>query len=344
MNADLSDPAARFFFRDLHPQLLLGTASDRYGGWIGQIYTASRYEGRLTQRTQRVGTETFTSPMLPVESVREYFEHFPALELDFTFYSLLLTPDGTPTDSHRTLSQYAKHLPPHARVLLKVPQKVCAFRLWTGRDATDNPSFLDPDVFRSFFYEPVVDLLGERIAAFIFEQEYHRKADRMDPAHLAHRLDAFFHEIPKDSRYHFEFRTDSYLREPVFQVLDKHGVGQVLSHWTWLPSLLAQWQRSGRRCFSASRLVVLRLLTPRGMRYEEAYARAHPFDRLVEEMIQPNLFRDTAEIVARGIQEGLTVCVIINNRAGGNAPLLARQLVMTLRERSVLSASGVTTP
>ncbi len=80
------------------------------------------------------------------------------------------------------------------------------------------------------------------------------------------------------------------------------------------------------------------------MRYEEAYARAHPFDRLIEDMVQPSLFHDTAEIVARGIERNQTVCVIVNNRAGGNAPLLARQLVMVLSERSVLAAPKVESP
>lgn len=341
MDADPVEAASRFMFRDLHPQLLLGTASDRYSGWIGQIYTASRYEGRMSQRIHRVGPESFSSMVLPIDSVGEYFQHFSALELDFTFYSLLLTPEGTPTESHRTLARYVEHLPSGARVLLKVPQQICAYRLWTGKDARENPTFLNPVLFRKAFYEPAVALLGDRLAAFLFEQEYHRKADRMDPAVLAGRLDAFFRAAPEDPRYHVELRTESYLCEPVFRVLAHHGVGQVLSHWTWLPPPLIQWQRSGRRFFNASRLVVLRLLTPRGMRYEEAYARAHPFHRLVEDMIQPSLFRDTAELVARGIQENQTVCVIVNNRAGGNAPLLARQLVMVLLERSVLPGPEV---
>ncbi|ROQ90993.1 DUF72 domain-containing protein [Desulfosoma caldarium] len=336
MHADNAKAACNFVFRHLHPHVLLGTASDRYSGWIGQIYTASRYEGRMTQRVQKVGSKSFTSTVLPVDSVREYFEHFSALEIDFTFYSLLLNPDGKPTHSYRTLERYAEHLPPDARVLLKVPQKVCAWRLWTGSAAVSNPSFLDPDLFRDAFYEPAVHLLGDRLAALIFEQEYHRKDDRLHPEDLANRLAAFFDAAPKDTRYHVELRTESYLSPPIFRVLGHYGVGQVMSHWTWLPSLRQQWQRSGQRFFNASRWLVVRLLTPRGMRYEEAYARAHPFDHLVEDMIQPSLFQETADLVARGLKADQTVCIIINNRAGGNAPLLARQLVMTLMERSVL--------
>ena len=34
-----------FHFRNLHPKVLIGTASDRYAGWIGQIYSQDRYAG-----------------------------------------------------------------------------------------------------------------------------------------------------------------------------------------------------------------------------------------------------------------------------------------------------------
>jgi uncharacterized protein YecE (DUF72 family) len=30
--------------------------------------------------------KTFIEEVLPVDSVQEYFEHFPVLEIDFTFY------------------------------------------------------------------------------------------------------------------------------------------------------------------------------------------------------------------------------------------------------------------
>ena len=40
----------RFDFRNIHPQISLGTASDRYGGWIGQIYSERRYQ--ITRRSE----------------------------------------------------------------------------------------------------------------------------------------------------------------------------------------------------------------------------------------------------------------------------------------------------
>jgi hypothetical protein len=41
----------QFKFLNLHPQLFIDTASDRYAGWLGQIYTPEKYQGRITRRT-----------------------------------------------------------------------------------------------------------------------------------------------------------------------------------------------------------------------------------------------------------------------------------------------------
>jgi hypothetical protein len=54
-----------FNFRSLHPQAFIGTASDRYAGWIGQIYSQDRYAGRITQRTKIIGGRTFAEEVLP---------------------------------------------------------------------------------------------------------------------------------------------------------------------------------------------------------------------------------------------------------------------------------------
>src|SRR5450759_1272492 len=70
-----------FHFRNIHPLISIGTASDRYAGWIGQIYSQDRYEGRITKRTKIISGKTFVEEVLPVDSVEEYFEHFPVLSL-----------------------------------------------------------------------------------------------------------------------------------------------------------------------------------------------------------------------------------------------------------------------
>jgi hypothetical protein len=132
------------------------------------------------------------------------------------------------------------------------------------------------------------------------------------------------------ARYHIELRTDLYLRDQVFEVLAKHGVGQVLSHWTWLPPLRKQLAKANGRFFNAGNECVIRLLTPLNMRYEDAYAKAYPFDMLVDGMLQPEMVSETVDIIKGAIEKGLLANFIINNRAGGNAPLIAQLIAEKL--------------
>jgi uncharacterized protein YecE (DUF72 family) len=321
-----------FQFRGLHPDVFLGTASDRYAGWLGQLYTPERYAGRITRRTNNVGGKAFVQEVLPVESVAEYFEHFRVLELDFTFYRPILDAGGKPTATHQILRHYSQHLRADDRILLKVPQVVFAQKLRRAGAFIANPDYLHPDVFVRQFYEPSVELFGPLLIGMVFEQEYQRKKDRRPPDDLALELDRFFCAIPPDQRYHVELRTEAYLVKPVFEVFRKHGVGQVLSHWTWLPPLQEQFARSGGSFLNSGRQCVVRLMTPRGVRYEDAYARAHPFNRPVDGMMDASMVEQTVQLMHTAIRERVQINIIVNNRAGGNAPVMAQQIARRLLE------------
>jgi len=67
------------------------------------------------------------------------------------------------------------------------------------------------------------------------------------------------------------------------------------------------------------------------MKYEDAYMKAHPFDKIVEGMLQDEMIAETTALMRKAIRNGVYMNVIINNRAGGNAPLLAREIVMQFR-------------
>jgi uncharacterized protein YecE (DUF72 family) len=322
---------AKFRFRDVHPQVAIGTATDRYAGWLGQIYTPERYAGRITRRTHEVGGRKYIEEVLPVESVEEYFEHFGALEIDFTFYRPLLDEHLHPTDTFHIVRTYAGHLKNGERLFLKAPQAVVAPRLRRGGVFVANPDYLDADFFTHRFYAPAVKLLQEHLGGILFELEYRRAADRDVPEEEAADLERFFRRIPPDKRYHLELRTECYLSAPVFDVLARLGVGQALSHWTWLPSLAEQLARAGGRFFNEGGDVLIRLMTPHGMRYEDAFAKAHPFDRLVEGMLSERMLDETAAIMHQAIDADRHVTVIVNNRSGGNAPLIAEELLARFR-------------
>jgi uncharacterized protein YecE (DUF72 family) len=328
---------AAYDFRGFHPRVRFGTASDRYGGWLGQIYSEDRWASEIKTRRKKLGRQSFEERVLPVECVAEYFDHFETLELDFTFYRPLLEGDGRASSNLFVLGRYAEHAPETARFILKAPQAYTARVLrrgGAGRPAyEDNPTYLDVDAYVSQFLDPARDLLGERLAGVLFEQEYGRVRESPPPEAFIGELDAFFGTV--DARCaepriqtHLEVRSPHLLVQPYFDWLDARGLGFCFSHWTWLPSIKQQWELAGGRFTAANRNVVLRLLTPRKMRYEEAYATAHPFDRPVPELSETRGAREmvdeSAALVLRTIEAECTVDVIVNNRAWGNGPALAQ--------------------
>lgn len=321
-----------FHFRQLHPLVFMGTASDRYAGWTGQIYSSDRYFGRTTHRSKKMGEKNFIEEILPVESVEEYFQHFRTLELDFTFYNPLLGESGAHTTSFHALRTYREHLKKEDRLLLKAPQIFFARKIRKGNAYLANEEYLNVRGFMERFYGPARELLDPWLEGIIFEQEYQRKDERVSVKDLAGALERFFSSLPEENRFHVELRTQGYVAKPVLQVLAKHGVGQVLSHWTWLPSLREQFAMGGKRFLNRGRSGVVRLMTPRGMRYEDAYAKAYPFDKLVEGMMSREMITHTVEIMREALKQGIRMNVIINNRSGGNAPLIAREVARQFLE------------
>jgi len=274
---------------------------------------------------RRLAAKTFAEEVLPVESVEEYFRHFRILELDFPFYLPLLDREENPTRVFHLLHAYRQHLKKGDRIILKAPQVIFARKVFRQDKYIDNEQYLNPRVFIKQFYAPAIELLAPWLEGIVFEQEYQRKDNRVSPVEQAAELDAFFGAIPADNRYHVELRTEALLTGAVFKVLEGYGVGQVLSHWTWLPALSKQFALSGKR-FLNKNSCIIRLMTPKGMRYEDAYARAHPFNALIKGMQSPGMVRDTTELIKRGIEKKVRINVIVNNRAGGNAPLIAQQV------------------
>jgi len=319
----------RYQFRNVAEGVHFATASDRYAGWLGQIYSEDK--GYKITRTQKIikGT-SIAEEKLPVRSVVEYFEHYTAIELDFTFYAFLLDGDGNPTRNHAPLVEYAKWLPADAKVILKVPEAITASRRWMTdgkkRNMADNPDYLDPVRFTDRFYRPAIEVLGDRIIAFIFEKGYQRKDSCRPPEDNITHLRAFFERIPRDWRYHIEERTDRLKTPDYFAFLHEWSIGNVFSHWTWLPDLRTQWDQAGGFTGAWS---ITRLLTPLRVAYEETYARYHPFAELKDEF--PQMYRDAAFIIDQGLKAGVPTVTVANNRAGGNANEINQRVLNELR-------------
>jgi hypothetical protein len=59
------------------------------------------------------------------------------------------------------------------------------------------------------------------------------------------------------------------------------------------------------------------------MNYDESYAEAFPFDKMIPDMLDSEMIEEVAEIVNEAIKEKVQVNLSINNRGGRNALLLA---------------------
>lgn len=325
--------AERYDFRSIHPHLRVGTASDRYAGWIGQVYP-EHYADQVSSRKRKLKGETYEERTLPVASVRDYFNHFGTLEIDFTFHRPLLDDEEEPTNNFFVLSTYADHAPSDASFFLKAPQPYFARTLRRSRGGevkyVDNPTFLDAEAYVRQFHKPALDILGDRLSGVLFEQEYQRVAESPEPEENVAALDAFFSALPTDVQAHLELRSEHLLTDVYFDWLADRGLGHVFSHWTWLPFIRTQWKMCGQRFTAGDGSVVARLLTPRNMRYADAYASAYPFDKPTPELAETEQARDmvldATALVFQAEQKNALLNLFVNNRAWGNAPDLARTI------------------
>jgi len=62
------------------------------------------------------------------------------------------------------------------------------------------------------------------------------------------------------------------------------------------------------------------------------FPEAFPFDKMVPEMLDSEMIEDTAKIVNEAQKDKVQVSLIINNRAGGNAPLIAEKIAERLHK------------
>jgi hypothetical protein len=73
-------------------------------------------------------------------------------------------------------------------------------------------------------------------------------------------------------------------------------------------------------------------MTPLRMSYEDSYAKVFPFDKMIEGMMNPVMIDDTVQIIMEGVRRRKKMNLIINNRAGGNGPIIAQQIARRLQE------------
>jgi uncharacterized protein YecE (DUF72 family) len=281
----------------------IGASSWKYEGWLGQIYTRSRYltRGRFSQKK------------FAAECLAEYAETFPIVCGDFSFYQF-----PTPEFWKRLFTS----APPALRFALKVPEEVTAevfpkHPRYGSRSGQQNESYLDAGALRALFLEPLEPYAG-RIAALIFEFGARGATSR----EFLGALDPFLGQLPETFRYAVEVRNREYLQPRYFDCLRAHRIAHVLNAWTRMPLLSDQMSLDG--AFPAG-FTVVRALLRQGRAYEQAVAHFQPYDKIREENAEA---RDSLRALIRRMREERRAAYIfVNNRLEGNAPETIRAVV-----------------
>jgi len=277
-----------------------GASSWKYPGWLGSIYSESRYITR----------GKFSKAKFESTCLTEYAKTFPTVGGDFSFYQF-----PKPDAWERVFSD----APPHFTFGLKVPETVTVLN-WPGharygaRAGTKNESFLDAELFKAAFLKPL-EKHRDHVASFIFEFGTFAKKDFPSVDDFLPLLNAFLGSLPRGWRYSVEIRNKDYLGPDYFSVLAQHNVAHVFNAWTRMPVLAEQIVLPG--AFTADHIVV-RALLQHGRTYEAAVSLFEPYEKVQ----QPDLSTREAirQIAEKAVKERKRAYVFVNNRLEGNAP------------------------
>jgi uncharacterized protein YecE (DUF72 family) len=287
--------------RDLSARgILIGGSSWKYEGWLGQIYTESRYttRGRFSKR------------LFEDTCLAEYAETFPAVCGDFAFYQF-------PTEEfwRRLFNQ----VPEKFQFAFKVPEQITCrvFPMHQRYGATsgqDNPAFLDAGQLIDGFLRPL-DLYRSKTGVLIFEFGSFSRRAMSGVNEFVERLDAFLEALPPSFRYSVEIRNPEFLEPQYFACLARHNVAHVYNAWTKMPELPVHIAIP-QSC--TADFMVCRALLKRGRDYEEAVKKFTPYKE-VQEVHEPAR-KGLRELIHIAREERRTTFIFVNNRLEGNSP------------------------
>lgn len=296
--------------------VFLGTSSWKYPGWLGQLYTPSRYEYR-----GRVAQSRFERDCL-----REYAEVFPTVCVDAAYYTF-------PTE--RYLVSLAEQVPAHFRFGFKVTDEITVKRFprlerFGPRAGLPNEHFLDANLFREAFLQPL-EAIRPQVGILMLEFSRFHPGDYARGADFVSDLDRFLGALPTGWPYGVEIRNRSWLVPEYLACLARHGVTHVFNAWEAMPAVAEQMALPGSR--TNPDLVAARFLLKPGRRYEEAVTRFQPYDQVRE--ADPGARAAGAALIAEGQASAprRQTFLYVNNRLEGNA-------LATLAAMAALAGAG----
>ncbi len=209
----LNDLAARGIF--------IGGSSWKYEGWLGQIYSRSRYQVR----------GRFSKKLFEETCLSEYATVFPAVCGDFSFYQF-------PADTF--WAKLFRQTPEAFRWGFKVPEQITVpawpvhprYGALAGRD---NPTFLDFTLLDQAFLR-ALEPYRNQVGVLIFEFG----ALRQTRAEFVTALDAFLARLPAGWKFAVEIRNAEFLAPDYFACLRAHRVTHVYNAWSRMPEIAEQ--------------------------------------------------------------------------------------------------------
>jgi uncharacterized protein YecE (DUF72 family) len=287
--------------------ILIGTSSWKYEGWIGQIYSRNRYLAR----------GKFSQKRFQAECLSEYASTFPIVCGDFSFYQF-------PPESY--WQRLFGSAPASLKYALKVPEEITinmypSHPRYGDRAGAANPSFLDALLLRNVFLD-LLEPYRDRIAVLIFEFGAFPKQCYDDPREFVEALDPFLASLPAGFRYAVEIRNQEFLTSEYFACLHRHNIAHVFNAWTRMPEIGEQMQLP--EVYTAD-FTVARALLRRGRPYEQAVAKFSPYKEIQDP--NPETRQALRNLILHARERHEPSYIFVNNRLEGNAPETIQAIV-----------------
>jgi uncharacterized protein YecE (DUF72 family) len=288
--------------------VFVGTSSWKYQGWLDQIYTPSRYANR----------GKFSNKRFEAECISEYAEVFPAVCGDFAFYQF---PEP------EFWASLFRRVPPRFRFAFKVPEQITRMEFsglerYGGRAGERNPSFLDTDLLKSGFLDPL-EPYRRNVSVLIFEFGALPPEHAKHPERFLDALDRFLQAVPQMFRMAVEVRNPELLAPLYFDCLRRHGVAHVYTAWARMPDLQEQIAIPGS---VTADFVIARALLRRGRSYQQAVQMFEPYAELKEPCMPAR--EGLRELVQIDSSTTVPRFIFVNNRLEGNAPSTIEAVVL----------------
>jgi uncharacterized protein YecE (DUF72 family) len=304
----------------------IGTSSWKYEGWLGQLYTAARYQksGKPPRESSTQGlfpgltAETVSTSPVKIDKKRfeqeclsEYAEVFKTVCVDSAFYTF-------PTES--SLHKLADAVPDGFRFGFKVTDDITIRKFphldrFGSRAGKSNPNFLDAELFQGAFLRRC-EAIRPKVGILMFEFSRFWPGDYKNERDFVKDLDGFLGRLPGDWPYAVEIRNRDWLVPEYFDCLSRHDVTHVYNSWEAMPSMAEQMAMPGSRT-NPKRIAARFLLKP-GRRYEAAVKQFQPYDKVKEP--NPEARRAGWSLVSVGRDaSGCELYIYVNNRLEGNA-------------------------